>query len=160
GPRAHGRRGAGRGVQAAARQPRAAGAQVSAPRAALLLLNGEIPEPALVRRAARSCRGIICADGGARHLKPLRMRANFAVGGIGPLPHPAPRDPDLVYWCDFDEDRSDFEKALGFAKDLGCTKVFVAGALGGRADHVLVNLGVVERWSGVLDVVVLDRGAA
>jgi thiamine pyrophosphokinase len=133
---------------------------VSAARAALILLNGEVPQPALVRRAARRCRGVICADGGVRHLKPLRLRADFVVGDMDSLPRPLPRDPRTVYWCDFDEDRSDFEKALGFARDLGCARVYVAGALGGRTDHALVNLGVVERWSQELDVVLLDHGAA
>jgi thiamine pyrophosphokinase len=128
--------------------------------AGLVLLNGEIPEPALVRRAAATCRGIVCADGGARHLKPLRLRADFVVGDMDSLPRPLPRHPGTTYWCDFDEDRSDFEKALEFAANLGCRRIFVAGALGGRLDHVLVNLAVFARYSAVLDLILLDRGAS
>ena len=36
------------------------------PESALLLLNGDIPEPALVRRVAGHCSFLVCADGGAR----------------------------------------------------------------------------------------------
>ena len=128
--------------------------------AALVLLNGEIPEPALVRRAAKGCAAIVCADGGLRHAKSLRLRPDFVVGDMDSLPRPLPRDPELAYWCDFDENRSDFEKALSFAAGLGCSRIYVAGALGGRADHALVNLGVVERHAAALDLVLLDRGAA
>ena len=128
--------------------------------AALVLLNGEIPEPALARRAARRCGAIICADGGLRHVRALGLRADFVVGDMDSLPRRLPRDSRTAYWCDFDEDRSDFEKALSFAADLGCSRVYVAGALGGRTDHALVNLGVVERHAAKLDLVLLDRGAA
>lgn len=129
-------------------------------RSALIFLNGEVPEPALARRAARRARGVICADGGLRHALALRVAPDYVVGDMDSLPRPLPKDPDILYWCDFDEDRSDFEKALGFAADMGCTRAYVAGALGGRADHALVNLGVCERYSGPLELVLLDRGAA
>lgn len=129
--------------------------------AALILLNGEIPEPALARRAARKCRAVICADGGLRHLEALRLRADFVVGDMDSLPHPLPRAARrAAFWCDFDENRSDFEKALSFAADLGCARAYVAGALGGRTDHALVNLGVVERGAAKMDLILLDRGAA
>jgi thiamine pyrophosphokinase len=129
-------------------------------RSGLVVLNGEIPEPALVRAAARRCRGVVCADGGVRHVPALGLRADFVVGDMDSLPRRLPRDARTVYWCDFDEDRSDFEKALGFAADLGCRTIYVAGALGGRVDHVLVNLAVFERYARALDLVLLDRGEA
>ena len=127
--------------------------------AALVLLNGEVPEPALVRRAAARCRVLICADGGLRHAVALRLRVDFVVGDMDSLPRPLPPRGKTLYWCDFDENRSDFEKALAVALALGCRRVYLAGMLGGRADHVLVNLGVVERCARAFDVVMLDRGA-
>lgn len=76
------------------------------------------------------------------------------------LPKPLPRRPETTYWCDFDEDRSDFEKALSFARGAGFSRAFVAGALGGRADHVLVNLALLDKFSAALELVLLDRGQA
>lgn len=127
--------------------------------AALLLLDGEIPVPGLVRRAASLCRALICADGGLRHAMALRLRPDFVAGDMDSLPRPLPPQGETIYWCDFDEDRSDFEKALDVAGALGAGRVYVAGMLGGRADHVLVNLGVAQSRAQDFELVLLDRGA-
>ena len=134
---------------------------MSRPQAALLLLDGEIPDRALVRRAAKLCRGIVCADGGLRHAAALKLRPDFVVGDMDSLPRrPRLRGAPPTFWCDFDENRSDFEKALDFAIGLGCRRVYVAGAMGGRTDHALVNLGLLERYSAALELFMLDRGVA
>lgn len=130
------------------------------PQAALLLLDGEIPDRALVRRAAKKCRGVICADGGLRHAAALGLRPDFVVGDMDSLPHGKLKGKPPTFWCDFDENRSDFEKALDFALSLGCRQAYVAGAMGGRTDHALVNLGLLERYAGALELVMLDRGVA
>ena len=132
----------------------------SSARSCLILLNGDIPERRLVRVWAARVSRLICADGGARHAIGLRLEPDFVVGDMDSLPHPLPRWKRTVYWCDFDENLSDFEKALRFAKDIGCRRVFVAGALGGRVDHAMVNLALIERYSSRLEIVLLDRGAA
>ncbi len=129
---------------------------MKAERSCLILLNGELAPSAALRRLARSARGVLCADGGLRHAAALRLRPDFVVGDMDSLPKPLPRFPDAVYWCDFDADRSDFEKALDLALDLGCERAYVAGALGGRLDHMLVNLALVERYSARLDVELVD----
>lgn len=131
-----------------------------AEKSALILLNGEIPDAKIVKKAAARCRGVVCADGGVRHAAALKLRADFVVGDMDSLPRPLPRDPETIYWCDFDEQRSDFEKALEFAAGMGCARAYVAGALGGRTDHVLINLAVFERYTGALELVLLDRGFA
>ena len=131
-----------------------------ASRACLVLLNGDLPDAALVRKAARGARGVLCADGGARHAVRLGIEPDYVVGDMDSLPKPLPRWKRTVFWCDFDEQRSDFEKTLSFARDLGCRRVLVAGALGGRTDHALVNLALIERHSRDLEIVLLERGTA
>ncbi len=74
------------------------------------------------------------------------------------LPRPLPPLKRVLFCCDFDRDRSDFEKALGLAARLGCRPVYVAGALGGRTDHALVNLALIEKYALSLELVLLDRG--
>lgn len=128
------------------------------PKDCLLLLNGEIPEPRAVRSLALRLGRLVCADGGARHAAALGLEPDFVVGDMDSLPHPLPPWRRTVYWCDFDQDRSDFEKALDFARDLGSGEVYVAGALGGRVDHALVNLALIERHAPRL--VLVDRGLA
>ncbi|MEK7858750.1 MAG: thiamine diphosphokinase [Elusimicrobiota bacterium] len=126
----------------------------------LLLLNGALPDPRLVKRLAADCRGVLCADGGARHAAALGLEPDFIIGDMDSLPKPRPRWKKTVYWCDFDPDRSDFEKALGFALDIGCAQLFVAGALGGRLDHAMVNLALARSYSEKLEIVLVDRGTA
>ena len=126
----------------------------------LLLLGGDLPDPALVRRAARASRLLVCADGGLRHAARLGLPARFVVGDMDSLPRPLPRRKETTYWCDFDQGRSDFEKALAFLDEIGCPDAFVAGALGGRLDHAVVNLALAERASAARRHVLLDRGTA
>lgn len=128
---------------------------------ALILLDGDIPEAALVRRLAARGGPIICADGAARHAAALRLEPDFVVGDMDSLPRKLPKSwRKTVYWCDFDEDRSDFEKALGFARDIGCPGAYVAGVLGGRLDHSLVNMAVAARAGKRWNITLVDRGLA
>lgn len=128
---------------------------------ALLLLNGELPDPALVRRLAGRCGLVFCADGGARHAEQLGLEPDFVVGDMDSLPAPLPAKwRKTVYWCDFDEQRSDFEKALCFARDMGCSRLYVAGALGGRVDHAMVNLALAQEYGRALAILLVDRGVA
>lgn len=126
----------------------------------LLLLNGELSDALLVKRLARRARFVLCADGGARHAARLKIEPRFVVGDMDSLPHPLPRWKNTTYWCDFDQNRSDFEKALHFAQGIGCRRLWVAGGMGGRLDHAMVNLGVVERYSGEFDITLIDEGMA
>lgn len=124
----------------------------------LIILNGEIPDRTLVRRAAKTCREIICADGAVGRADALALRPDFIVGDMDSLPARVRTRRGTTFWCDFDANRSDFQKCLDFAKRRGFTQARVAGALGGRLDHAVVNLALAEQASMGLDVVLLDRG--
>jgi len=131
------------------------------PGAALLLLNGEVPDPGLVRQLARRCALLVCADGGARHASRLGLRPDAVVGDMDSVPRPLPRSwRGTSFLCDFDEDSSDFEKALAFVARAGCSRLYVAGILGGRLDHVLVNLALAQAWGSRRSLVIVDRGLA
>lgn len=104
---------------------------------------------------------MLCADGGARHAKALGLVPRWVVGDMDSLPKPRPKAwKDVVYWCDFDQERSDLDKALDFARRAGARRVYVAGALGGGLDHELVNLSVLEESSRGLEIVVAGGGEA
>ncbi|MDD5628740.1 MAG: hypothetical protein PHU21_06725, partial [Elusimicrobia bacterium] len=93
-------------------------------RTAFLFLNGELPEPDLARRLARRADLVVCADGGARHAVRLGLRPDVVVGDMDSLPRPLPRAwRGVSFLCDFDEDSSDFEKALRFAARAGCARL-------------------------------------
>jgi thiamine pyrophosphokinase len=129
--------------------------------AALLLLNGEIPDAGLVKRLAKRCALLVCADGGARHAARLGLRPDAVVGDMDSVPKPLPRGwRGTTFLCDFDEDSSDFEKALAFVARVGCVRLYVAGILGGRLDHALVNLALAQAWGSRRSLVIVDRGLA
>lgn len=130
-------------------------------RAFLLLLNGELREPKAVKALARRADAVLCADGGARHARTLGLVPDCVVGDMDSLPHPLPKSwRKTAFVCDFDEDRSDLDKTLDFARSAGAGRVWVAGALGGGLDHELVNLAALEERGGELEIVVIGGGAA
>lgn len=130
-------------------------------RTVLLLLNGELRDAAAVRRLARRADAIVCADGGARHAKTLGLKPAVVVGDMDSVPRPLPRSWNGVsFLCDFDEDRSDLDKALDFVARAGAGTVWIAGALGGGLDHELVNLAALESRRGGPAPVVIGGGAA
>src|SRR5579859_6399292 len=107
---------------------------------ALILLNGELKNPDAVRRLVKSGATLLCTDGGVRHAASLNLEPRLVIGDMDSLPSPLPHWKNTVYVCNFDQNRSDFEKTLQFARSRGIQAVWVAGALGGRLDHELVNL--------------------
>lgn len=129
-------------------------------RACLILLNGELGRPADIRAAAKRSRGVLACDGAVRHARALKLEPDFVIGDMDSLPHPLPRWKRTIYWCDFDTERSDFEKALELALDMGCETAYVAGALGGRADHAMINLATAERFHGAIGVILVGEGRA
>lgn len=144
---------------------------------ALILLNGDIPFPGMVRRLARAGAAVLCADGGARHAAALSLHPRVIIGDMDSLPGRLPPWKDVLYLCDFDPNTSDFEKALRFAerrafrragrglrgrsgRDRGpAPRVWVAGALGRRIDHTAVNLALMERYSAGLSIALADAPA-
>jgi thiamine pyrophosphokinase len=130
-------------------------------RSALILLNGEMRDEPSIRAAARGADAVICADGGARHAVALRIAPDFIVGDMDSLPKGLPKAwKKTLYWCDFDPERSDLDKALDFARSLGVRDVRVAGVLGGGLDHELVNFAALEESAAGLDLTVIDGGVA
>ena len=128
---------------------------------ALLLLNGELRAPKEVRAASRRADFLLCADGGARHAVGLGLTPDWIIGDMDSLPKPLPKSwKKTLYWCDFDSERSDLDKALEFACSLGATSVEVAGAFGGGLDHELVNFAALEESAQGLDLSVIDGGTA
>ncbi|MFH2205110.1 MAG: thiamine diphosphokinase [Elusimicrobiota bacterium] len=127
---------------------------------ALLILNGELSSPAKVKLLAKEADVIVAADGGARHCRQLKLAPDLVIGDMDSLPRPLPKWKNTAFCCDFDEDRSDFEKALEYLEGMEAGPVWIVGALGGRPDHALVNLSLIEHWARRLPLVLADGGLA
>ena len=89
----------------------------------------------------------IGADKGALTLASAGIRMKLAVGDFDSV---KPEDLDLIRHMSEKtvvlnpiKDDSDSESAISHVKALGYERIILCGALGGRADHTLVNLRLV-----------------
>jgi len=88
----------------------------------------------------------IAVDGGVRHLRALNMIPDILIGDLDSV-----SEQDLE-WCKNlqvkihqyprEKDQTDFEIALDYAMKKNRDKIIVFGAIGGRIDHTLANIGL------------------
>ena len=129
-------------------------------KSALLVLNGPRPSGKLLRAAAAGAGIVACADGGLKNALACGLSPRVVIGDMDSRPRRTRPIRELSYICDFDENRSDFEKSLDWLRAVGCRRVLISGVRGGRLDHEMVNWAVVRRWSRRLEIVVIDAGFA
>jgi thiamine pyrophosphokinase len=88
----------------------------------------------------------IAVDGGVRHLRALNMIPDILIGDLDSV-----SEQDLA-WCKNkqveihqyprEKDQTDFELALDYAMKKSQGNIVIYGALGGRIDHTLANIGL------------------
>ena len=109
---------------------------------------------------------IICCDSGARHFQYLGIKpdviigdmdsidpallASYSTSGIKIIKHPA------------NKDFTDTELALDYALGLKPESIFIWGALGGRIDHTLANVFLLDkgREKGIRTYLIDEYGEA
>ncbi|MEN8165066.1 MAG: thiamine diphosphokinase [Acidobacteriota bacterium] len=114
---------------------------------AILVLNGDLEWTEDLARLAREAPLLLAADGGANALGRLGVRPDTVVGDLDSI------EADTRNWIGEeqmlhrpDQHKTDFEKALEFAfEQSSVDRLTVLGALGGRLDHTVGNLGVLAR---------------
>lgn len=84
---------------------------------------------------------VICADGGVRHLKSRRPIA--VVGDFDSTVGIISSDVPLISFP-AEKNETDGQLALDYAKAQGYGKAVIYGALGGRIEHILGNIGLLE----------------
>ena len=91
---------------------------------------------------------IIGADGGCNHLYKMDILPNYVIGDLDSI-----NDKLIKYYEDKNiifkkfpthKDETDSEICIYLAKKLNATKVDFIGALGGRIDHTLANIGLMN----------------
>ena len=117
---------------------------------ALILADGDVPARSELDRSwpgwDKDVELVIAADGGARHALALGVAIDLWVGDGDSIGDealatleasgvPLERSPR-------DKDESDTELAIRAALRVGQSGVLVLGALGGRIDHALANIGL------------------
>ena len=113
----------------------------------ILILNGDLRWAEDLARLARKAPLVLAADGGANALARIGVRPDAVIGDLDSI------DAGTRSWIGEermvfrpDQGSTDFEKALTFAfEDSNIDRLTVLGALGGRLDHTIGNLGVLAR---------------
>jgi thiamine pyrophosphokinase len=88
--------------------------------------------------------GLICADGGARHIHALGLTPDLIVGDMDSLEGELQRDfvikgTRIIRYPEA-KDETDSELALQMALEMTPDEIRIYGALGARIDHTLANL--------------------
>lgn len=104
---------------------------------------------------------ILCADGGLPQARKLGLAPDRLIGDFDsttrPDPATEPAAADLVL-LPCEKDVTDSEAAVDLAYEQGFRDITVLGGLGGRFDHAMGNLGVLAKYLGRTDRLVLEDG--
>jgi len=116
-------------------------------RRAVLVANGPVRWTEQLASLAADADPLLAADGGANQLGRIGLRPVAVIGDLDSI-RPGTRawigEGRLVHRPD--QDRTDLDKALEYAFDeLGLESLVVLGAVGGRVDHAVANLGLLAR---------------
>ncbi|MDI9569318.1 MAG: thiamine diphosphokinase [Pseudomonadota bacterium] len=96
--------------------------------------------------AATAPEAILCADGGARYARLVGVVPDLIVGDLDSLPEELQRSfrAEGIAMAGYParKDETDTQLALERALAMGAGEILVFGALGGRLDHTLANIGL------------------
>ena len=114
----------------------------------MLLLGGDGPSREVVAPYLCGIAAVVAADSGFDLALELGLQPDLAVGDFDSVTRRRELDalpPQRIRRVAADKSLTDAELGLQALKELGCVRVIVAGAGGGRFDHQLAVLGLFER---------------
>lgn len=137
----------------------------------MVLAGGEPEDATFVRSRIHEEDLVLAADGGARLALAAGVGIHAVIGDLDSLAEDDQRalpTETRIFRHPPEKDASDLELALDLALSLEPREVIVLGAMGGRADHFLTNVGLLHRCKDVpvrlvgsrAEIRVLDEGSA
>ncbi len=124
----------------------------------LVFANGEPPEFKIVKPFLAESPLIAAADGGANYLQKLQLIPDYIVGDLDSVTSQTLQSfPKAQIIRKNDQNLTDLEKTLDFCLELGADKITVFGATGGRLDHEIANLGILQSYSKEIPISFVDR---
>lgn len=122
--------------------------------AAVLVLNAPFRWTEALTRVVLDAPRCLACDGGANALASIGVRPDTVIGDLDSIAPETRRwvgEDRLVHVTD--QETTDFEKALAWTSE----PLIVLGALGGRLDHTVANLGALAREGRGLDLILLSE---
>ena len=88
---------------------------------------------------------IICADRGYTYARKLGIVPDYLLGDFDSIEEPLPEGIPIETFP-AEKDEKDLQLAISHALSKGYREIYVLGAIGGRVDHFLGNIGLI-RWT-------------
>ena len=126
---------------------------------ALILGNGEPPSRELINQFIGGDTLLLCADGGADTARRYDLVPDYIVGDLDSISRASSAgvDPTHIIRVDADNTRTDIQKVLRHAVDLGISEAVLLGFTGGRTDHLLWNLSVFKTFAEQIALRIVDE---
>ncbi len=121
-------------------------------KAILILANGswnEARDVAWLRRIAEDADRVVATDGALDRATQCQLAVDLLIGDLDSLANPAnleQRFPNLeIHRYPEDKDQTDLELAIDWALRQSPKSILIYGATGGRIDHTMANLALLEK---------------
>ncbi len=117
---------------------------------AVLVSNGVMTDYTYYKAQLREDDFIVCADGGIRHLMAIGALPNLWIGDFDSCAFDElmQNNPKLLsvrtHRLNPEKDVTDTHYCLDTIADMGYSEIVMWGSLGGRADHMLSNIHMLE----------------
>ncbi|MBF4691678.1 thiamine diphosphokinase [Fusibacter ferrireducens] len=103
---------------------------------------------------------VLGVDGGTNHLEALGLEPTHILGDFDSIENIEVHKQRFkeAAWLVYpsEKDYTDSELAFETAKGLGCNEAIVLGAFGGRMDHMLGTVFLLNRFSDIMQIEMLD----
>lgn len=116
----------------------------------ILLSYMECVTPDMAQKLAESANYIIAADGGQNRAREFGLQPDCVIGDFDSTT--LNEDFDCLYITyPAEKDLTDTEAALTHALEKGCRNVILLGGMGGRLDHTMGNIGLLDKYYSSFD---------
>lgn len=124
----------------------------------LLVVDGELPGPALLEELCAAHAPIIATDGAALRLREYGIRAEVIIGDLDTVGDEAPSfmEEGAVLIRLESQDTNDLEKALAWLRDQEVASVTLIGVSGRAMDHTLNNFSILPRFAHAMRMRLID----
>lgn len=111
----------------------------------ILLSYMECVTPDMAQELAETADYIIAADGGQNRAREFGLQPDCVIGDFDSTT--LNEDFDCLYITyPAEKDLTDTEAALTHALEKGCRNVILLGGMGGRLDHTMGNIGLLDKY--------------
>lgn len=115
-----------------------------------LLSYMECVTPDMAQDLAETADYIIAADGGQNRAREFGLQPDCVIGDFDSTT--LDEDFDCIYITyPAEKDLTDTEAALTHALEKGCRNVILLGGMGGRLDHTMGNIGLLDKYYSSFD---------